>query len=118
MKHPVHTFVLIAFLAGIIAPACGFAWGGKFSVVEICTTEGIEQRLVENDQQDGEHVPSAENDCLFCFQTANFSGFLPEAIVSDVSYIVREEVFKRDELAFFNSFSFDHGARAPPSPLV
>ena len=50
-----HFFILTAFLLGIIAPACGFAWNGKFSVIEICTAKGIEQKIVSNDDLPPKH---------------------------------------------------------------
>lgn len=116
MKRFLHVFVLIAFLTGIIAPACGFAWGGKFSVVEICTAQGIEQKIVESD--DEEQSPSAHEECLFCFQSANMNGFLPANIQPADLTIIQVSAFKRDALFFRSDFSFDHGARAPPLPLV
>lgn len=77
-------FVLLTFVLGFLGPACNFLWGGQYSVVEICTTFGIEKRVVQNDEQPDE-PSSAKKECPFCFQSANMafgdvtspSGWLP-----------------------------------------
>ncbi len=81
MKNYLHILALSAFLLSIIAPACGFMWGGKYNVIEICTAQGIETRVVESDQS-SDKTPDHQmaDQCQFCFASANLSGFLPESI--------------------------------------
>ena len=78
MRQLAHLFILISFLAGVIAPACGFSWGGKFSVIEICTAAGIESRIVENTQNRQNDTPEHDTSeqCQFCFQNANIKNTL------------------------------------------
>ncbi|NQZ13830.1 MAG: hypothetical protein HRT94_03245 [Alphaproteobacteria bacterium] len=72
MRNYFHIFVLLSFLVGVIAPACGLSWGGKYSVIEICTADGWENRIVENNQSgtpsNSDH--SAKEQCQFCIQTS------------------------------------------------
>lgn len=120
MKHITkygHFFVLLAFLAGIIAPACSFAWGGigagKFSVVEICTAQGIESRIVENDQ-DPER-PMAHEQCQFCFAQANFQSLMPVLAQFEQKIVAIERLKLRHYQAIlFSRLSQGHAARAPP----
>jgi hypothetical protein len=108
-----HFFVLLAFLAGIIAPACGFAWGGKYSVVEICTTKGIESRIVENNQQpDKSHY---EEQCQFCFSQGNLNPLLPHNQNIETAFFINEKIkFRHYEVIFQSHLTQDNTARAPP----
>ena len=78
MKNFTHSFILLCFLVGVVAPACGFSWGGKYSVVEICTAQGIEQRVVDTaPTDDSSPHKTVGEDCQFCFAAANMKAFLP-----------------------------------------
>ena len=66
MNKNIHLITLLAFIISLLAPACGFAWGGKYSVVDICTTEGIERKVIA-DNSDDQNVPvQTKDDCQFC----------------------------------------------------
>lgn len=109
-----HFFVLFAFLVGIIAPACGFAWNGKYSVIEICTTEGIESRVVKNDEQpEKSHI---SEQCQFCFAQANLKSFLPEVkTIEKTQFTYQKTQFQQFETVFLSRRTNDHAARAPPA---
>ena len=114
MKNKLHILVLIAFLGGIIAPACGFAWGGKYSVVEICTAQGFENRIVMNDEQELPH--QMQEQCEFCFTHQNVAAFLPDTQKIE-PYL---HTFERNRIAQYEdillSRSIDHTSpRGPPS---
>lgn len=113
MIKSLHFFVLFAFLAGIIAPACGFAWGGKYSVVEICTTEGIESRVVQGEERPSK--PHASEQCQFCFAHANLKIFLPDVAAHEAIIFIRAKTqFQHYDQLFLSRLSRDHAARAPP----
>lgn len=110
MKPVLHIFILLAFVMGIIAPACGFAWGGKYSVVEICTTDGIESRVVENEEQ--EHAPSMSEDCAFCFASANIKSFLPHHNAVEKIHFSAEKIrFQQFEIVYLSRISKSSPAR-------
>ncbi len=81
MRQTLYITILIAFLGGIIAPACGFMWGGqglhKYNVIEICTLDGIESRLVANEELPD--APKTADQCEFCFTNANLMAFFAES---------------------------------------
>lgn len=71
MNKKIHLITLLAFLLGLLAPACGFAWGGKYNVVDICTTAGIETKIIA-DSSDEQNTPSTvKDDCQFCSNAQN-----------------------------------------------
>ena len=116
MKPVLHIFILLAFVLGIIAPACGFAWGGKYSVVEICTTDGIENRVVENEEQ--EHTPSMSEDCAFCFASANVKDFLPNHNAIEKIHFNAEQIrFRQFEIVYLSRVSNSNHTRAPPASV-
>ena len=118
MKSSLHIFVAFAFLTGILAPACGFSWGGKYSVVEICTTEGIEQRVVDNGQQpdnNGDPTPTMKDNCAFCFASANVKFFAPENISLEKLQFSAEKIrFNLYETIYLSRASVSGQPRAPP----
>jgi len=112
-----HIFVLLAFLGGIIAPACGFAWGGKYSVVEICTTEGIESRVVNNDQQpeNSDFPTHFEEQCQFCFAQTNLTAFLPHNEHIETAFFIKDKIrFRHYDALLQSHLTRDNIARAPP----
>ena len=116
MKPVLHIFILLAFVLGIIAPACGFAWGGKYSVVEICTLDGIESRVVENEQK--EHAPSMGEDCAFCFASTNVKNFLPNHNAVEKIHFSAEKIrFRQFEIVYLSHTSKSDPARAPPTSI-
>ena len=72
MRNIVHFIVIFTFALGIIAPACGFAWSGKYSVIEICTANGYEARIVANDEEPNTPNHQMSDQCQFCFSNAHF----------------------------------------------
>lgn len=120
MKNFVHSAVLIIFLLGIIAPACGFAWGGQYSVIEICTAQGFETKIVENGQKpDGAPHHKMAGECQFCFSNAHVTSFIPEiSVVTSLAYDSLDKKIYLNTLKRAQRLSFDHSARAPPSALT
>lgn len=116
MSKYLHILILIAFLGGIIAPACGFSWGGKYSVVEICTAQGIELKLVDGEGQPApKHTPKIKDQCQFCVNHQH----LAKAITSDpilihFAYTQEKLRFSSFETAFLKRFETPIHARAPP----
>jgi len=117
MKNLTHILVLLCFLAGLIAPACGFSWGGKYSVIEICTSQGIESRIVEN-------APSNENspenhqmsdDCQFCFQNAHLKAFLvPQTDFQKLVFTTQKQKYALYEAVFLSRVKTPQSLRGPP----
>lgn len=117
MKNSLHIFVLTAFLLSVIAPACGFSWGGKFSVIEICTAQGIETRVVENDQNpDDQPSHQMADQCQFCFASANLTNFLPEAIAAEKIKATAEKArFRAYEISYLSHVTSHEEPRGPPT---
>lgn len=114
MKKGLHIAVLLAFLVGVIAPACGFVWGGKYSVIEICTAQGMESRVVSNEDQP--QKPHYEEQCQFCFAQANIKSFLSVSVELEQRLGVFERVqFGQYQEILLSRLSQDHAARAPPA---
>jgi hypothetical protein len=118
MKNFSHSLVLLCFLVGVLAPACGFSWGGKYSVVEICTSQGIEQRVVNADDSDTPTAPTMSEDCQFCFASANMKAFLP----NDLSLVTIGFVAEKQRFAFYTltvlSLTTSHEEPRGPPALV
>lgn len=115
-KRSAHILILIAFVMGVLAPACGFSWNGKFSLVEICTTEGIEMKVVENGSSPNTPQHQASDDCQFCFQNAH--------LIADVTimqtahhphYGKIAKIVHAHEILYRQILSQYHTARGPPS---
>lgn len=114
MKNKLHILVLIAFLTGIIAPACGFAWGGSYSVVEICTAQGFENRIVMNDEQDSPH--HMQEQCEFCFTNQKITASLMSKyeIEQHLYAVEKKRIFQYEDVLL--SRSIDHTSpRGPPT---
>ncbi len=77
MRHTLHILTLTVFLLSIIAPACGFAWNGAYSVIEICTADGYESRIVANDQEPNTPDHDIADQCQFCFANAHLTSIIP-----------------------------------------
>lgn len=117
MTKQLHFFVLFAFLVGIIAPACGFAWGGKYSVIEICTAQGLESRVVDNDldNQDQPKKSHIKEQCQFCFAQAHLKNITPVILaVADPLFDIQKTQYNHFEEIFLARVSYDYAARAPP----
>lgn len=116
MRAILHFFIIIAFLAGIIAPACGFLWGGNFSVIEICTAQGIESRIVA-DTGDSNNTPAhkTSDKCQFCFSHANLvADIAPDFTLETVHFQVEKLKFQAYERLVFARINPQAAARAPP----
>ena len=124
MIKTLHILTLTAFMLGIIAPACGFAWGNnggnnagnaQYSLIEICGAQGIETRLVKN--EDAPEAPSHIIDqCEFCFANANFIGLLMDNPNSNLyaSYTAKLKHALYEDRLFTRYISHAH-PRGPPS---
>lgn len=123
MQQKLSLFITISFLLGIIAPACGFMWGGQgSSMIEICTAQGIEMRLVTNDlqpNQDPTNQPSNPmmgDNCDFCFQNANFTGaLLNTATLEKIGFQSNKIRFHLYETILLSHTSYNNTARGPPT---
>ncbi len=115
-----HFFILTAFLLGIIAPACGFAWNGKFSIIEICTAKGIEQKVVSNDDLPSKHpsdpADHAQKECQFCFQNNNLvANIILPTQITHPKFSIENRVYAFHDTVYKHILSQYHSARAPPS---
>ena len=117
MRQTLCLFILISFVGGIIAPACDFLWGEKYSVIEICTLNGLETRVVGNDQSPSDdQAPSIDRNCEFCFQNANFAGHIPTAAtIEKLGFSALKLRFQSYETALLSRTTSQHSARGPPS---
>ena len=107
MKNIIHFMTIFTFALGIIAPACGFAWSssGDYSVIEICTANGYESRIVENDQDAPEH--EMKEQCQFCFTNAHLNGLIPTLQIEKLYSYQAQYIFNQYE-TFLLSLSLIH----------
>lgn len=107
---------LIAFITGLIAPACGFAWGGKYSVITICTDKGFESRVIaDNDQDNNAPSPLLHEKCQFCFSNHHVVAFLPPAPAQKTQIIALEKhIFSQHDVVLLSKFHSKVRPRAPP----
>ena len=117
MRRYLHILTLIAFLGSVIAPACGFSWGGKYSVIEICTAQGIEARVVSNEQNPDKSPDHKTTDqCQFCFASTNLTSFLPPIImVSENSHDLEKLRLQSYEVSSLSRFTSYEEPRGPPA---
>ena len=116
MKNFCHSVILLCFLAGVLAPACGFSWGGKYSVVEICTSQGIEQRVVDaTPEDDSDPAQTMAEKCQFCFATANMKAFLPaDLAMAQATVSVQKQRVERYTLIVLSRPTSHEEPRGPP----
>lgn len=79
MRFYILHIALIAFIMGLIAPACGMMWGGKMSVLEICTTNGMVQIAIADDTDNQKPPKLASDTCPYCFSFAHLTMYTPAA---------------------------------------
>jgi hypothetical protein len=114
-----HIIVLIAFIGGIIAPACGFNWGGKFSVIEICTAQGLEARIVNNNLEPlnsplTPHQKAADK-CQFCFASAHNQAYLPYSIIIEAKNYGQQKLkFQIYHITLLARLDIQSAPRGPP----
>ncbi len=114
MTQKLHIIVLLAFLGGIIAPACGFMWGGNYSVIEICTASGIENRVVTNEDQPD--TPQTQDQCEFCFTNAKLdSYFLPSNAANKIAFHADKHRFQQYQDIVTAKYQTNISSRGPPS---
>lgn len=116
MKNYLHILTLTAFLLGVIAPACGFAWGGTLNVIELCTDKGIEFRIIANNKQkDKNPVPMVADECQFCFTNTTLTNFLPENVSIKIKYNNTEkQQYSLYEVVLLSHSTRSKKSRAPP----
>ena len=114
-----YFLILIAFLTGVIAPACGFSWNGKFSLVEICTTEGIEMKVIDNNSApSGPSTPhqQASKDCQFCFQNNHVTAHITAIqMIESPIFTLTKNILNTHDILYRQILSQYHTARGPPS---
>ena len=117
MRQTFHILALIAFLLGIIAPACGFAWNGKYSVVEICTAQGYESRIVINNEEPA-NTPKHQmaDQCQFCFSSVHVTGFVPNSILFEgfKAYALKLSYIQY-EISLLSRLTSHEQPRGPPT---
>lgn len=117
MRKITQIFILISFLTGVIAPACGFSWGGHFSVIEICTSDGIKSIVVNNSKDSEKNFPNEKTSkqCQFCFQHANLKAFTPNIIQVEKLISTTEHIkLVQYKTIFLNIHQTPQIPRAPP----
>jgi hypothetical protein len=77
MRFFCHAFIILGLLCAAFGPACQFLWGGQYSIVEICTAQGIEKQIVQSDETPP-FPEQAKNDCAFCLQQAHANALMPD----------------------------------------
>lgn len=115
MRNYTCIFILVSFLVGVIAPACGFSWGGKYSVIEICTTQGIESRIVENTNNNKNDHKQADRECPFCFQNGHLKDYIypQSALALTLSDLQRIQVLQYETVLLARQHS-PQSLRGPP----
>lgn len=115
MKRVLYIIMLIAFVGGVIAPACGFAWGGKYSIIEICTSQGIEMKIVPQDGQSND-MPAMSDQCQFCFASANITAsIVSERQIEKIAYQAERIKFQRYAIIVLSRGIDDTSPRGPPA---
>ena len=120
MKNIICFTVIFTFALGIIAPACGFAWGkaagnGPYSVIEICGAQGIEKRIVQNDGEPAQGQ-MVKDQCQFCFSNANLNPLPPNNIQIDSFYSYKAKIaFIHYERAIASKSTSHEQPRGPPT---
>jgi len=119
-KNFCYILILTAFLAAIIAPACGFAWNGKYSIIEICNAQGVEQKIVSNDDlPPSDHQKNTQQDCQFCIQKHNFHADI--VAYNDVKIRpapLQKQIIAAQHDIYQSTLSQYYAARAPPLFII
>jgi hypothetical protein len=116
MKNKLHILVLLSFLSGIIAPACGFAWGGTYSVVEICTAQGFENRIVMNEGQGDSPSHQMQEQCEFCFSKTHLTAYITNSALFEKIYTKAEKQrFRLYQDIVASRYATNTSSRGPPS---
>ncbi|MEM9470246.1 MAG: hypothetical protein AAF988_08800 [Pseudomonadota bacterium] len=119
MKVFTHILILIAFLGGILAPACGFSWGENFSIIEICTAQGTENRIVGSNDNEKEHHHQITEQCPFCFQQNNFKiVLLPSAQQEKEHSALLKAKTSTFKTTYLSKIKSPQTLRGPPSFLI
>ncbi len=117
MGNILHFAVIFTFALGIIAPACGFAWGGStYSVIEICTNNGIEKIAVKDETPSGDH--QTQDPCQFCFNHTHLTkDFVSPQTVTLLVNFTTHQYFQTYQTALLQALHHDYQSRAPPAFL-
>ena len=109
---------LTAFIAAQLALACAFNWGGQARAVEICTTFGIETRLVPEDGAPLSDNKTAQSACPFCFQAAHVAVHPPQPPALPLPGLtVRTLQVTKSKAAAPQAPLLSYEARAPPAQV-
>ena len=120
MRNIVHFIAIFTFVLGIVAPACGFAWGGissdgQYSVIEICSANGYESRIVKNDKDTPEH--ETKEPCQFCFANTYLNDLVPILVTERFYSYQAQYIFNQYEIAFLSRSTSHEQPRGPPTPV-
>ena len=114
MRNIVHFIVIMVFGLGIIAPACGFTWGGgNYNLIEICTAQGFEKRLVKDDTDPPTH--HIADQCQFCFANTHLTDNINFTNLQSIEFTYQEHQYftpSHQIVAIFLSHAYQ--PRAPP----
>lgn len=112
--------MITAFLAAIIAPACGFSWNGKYSIIEICNAQGVEQKIVSNDElPPSKHQETTIEDCQFCFQNHHLTMALSHSPADKKMHApLKKQIIAAHDMLYQQVRSHDRAARAPPVSIL
>lgn len=117
MNKTIQQIALLAFIIGLIAPACGFTWGGKYSVMEICSLDGTKQVVIPNGDQDPT-APTpdklAKEKCPFCFGQKNIDQIALVDLLPSYNRIISNDTVTDSQHLISEENSSAYNPRAPP----
>jgi len=124
MRNIIHFAVIFTFTLGIIAPACGFAWGNNAkdgSFIEICTAQGIEKRFIasegsnESSPSNNQSPHKAKIQCQFCFASSNLQALTPVSLSIEISYAYAiKQTYGQYEVILLSKDTTHEQPRGPP----
>ncbi len=87
------SFLIVVFTLGIVSPACAKLWDGEqMSVLEICTSKGIQKIAVNGEELPSGGQSSDKDGCTFC-QTYN------AALTSvDINFVLENVKYQLPEI--------------------
>lgn len=117
MRKPVLFLAILTFFLGVIAPGCGFAWSGKYTVLEICSGADVVRIVLDENGAPVEQPNHTEKEkCPYCFQYQNLAFDVPQHSEIYVSYILQAQQYQHFYLNLVKTYTHTPlQARAPPA---
>ena len=117
MTRILSTVLIVAFMSGIVSPACAKLWGNAAeNFLEICTGQGL-QKISLNDADNAKDNSNTNQDfdenCLFCSSFANALVSSPSALYFSGHVILPIRV-QAQESAYTKIIRTFPESRAPP----